>query len=195
MLCLDRNALKIAGAVESFVPGCPQEEADRAEMLTCLARFDNLRTRENPLCHFTASAWIVNPARDRVLMIYHNIYRSWAWVGGHGDGAEDLLAVAVRETREETGVTAVRPLRASPLSLEILPVDPHVKRGAFVCAHLHLNLTYLLEADETELLRIKPDENSGVAWMSPAEAVSRSTEPAMQTVYKKLNSRAFPPVL
>ena len=191
MPCLDPGAEKIARAIEAYVPACEQEAADRALLLSCLARFDNLRTRENPLCHFTASAWILNPAKSRVLMIYHNIYRSWAWVGGHADGAEDLLAVALKEAREETGVTAIRPLGDSPLSLEILPVDPHVKRGAFVCGHLHLNLTYLLEADEGNVLHIKPDENSGVAWMPPDEAVSRSTEPCMQRVYEKLNRRAF----
>lgn len=191
MICLDRGAEEIARAIEAYVPACEQETADRALLLDCLARFDNLRTRENPLCHFTASGWIVNPAKDRVLMVYHNIYRSWSWVGGHADGASDLLGVAQKEAREETGVESVRPLRSAPLSLEILPVDPHVKRGTFVCAHLHLNVTYLLEADDREATRSKPDENSGVLWMTPAQAVARSTEPCMRTVYEKLNARAF----
>ena len=39
---------------------------------------------------FTASAWVVNPARNKVLMIYHNIYNSWSWTGGHADGETDL---------------------------------------------------------------------------------------------------------
>ena len=29
----------------------------------------------------TASAWVVNPGRTKVLMVYHNIYKSWSWLG------------------------------------------------------------------------------------------------------------------
>lgn len=52
----------------------------------------------------TASAWVVNKDRSKVLMIYHNIYNSWSWLGGHADGETDLLAVAIREVREEAGI-------------------------------------------------------------------------------------------
>ena len=80
-------------------------------------------------------------------MIFHNLYRSWAWTGGHADGECDLRAVAVREAEEETGVLA-RPASDRPLSLE-RPVRgrPRHKRGAYVSAHIHLNVSYLLIAD------------------------------------------------
>ena len=57
------------------------------------------------MAHMTASSWIVNEDYTKVLMIYHNIYNSWAWTGGHADGDEDLLHVAVKEAREETGLS------------------------------------------------------------------------------------------
>ncbi|MEG1525437.1 MAG: NUDIX hydrolase [Clostridia bacterium] len=183
------TAAPLQAQINAFIPSCPQEEFDRRLLLTYLRQFDNLLTRENALCHFTGSAWIINATHTRVLMIYHNIYQSWSWVGGHADGEADLLAVAMREAQEETGVTRITPLRSEPLSLEILPVDSHIKRGAFVSAHLHLNLTYLLQADDAEATKVKPDENSGVLWMTPSEAVSRSTEPCMQVIYQKLNGK------
>ena len=75
-------------------------------------------------------------------------------------------------------------------SLEILTVDGHVKKGAYVPSHLHLNVTYLLEAEEGEGLHIKEDENSGVAWFLPGDAVLASTEPWMrERVYRKLNEK------
>ncbi len=169
-----------------FHPDTDQEAADRRLMLQYLDTFDNLLTRENPMAHFTASAWAVNHSRDKILMVYHNIYRSWSWTGGHADGEADLLAVALRELREETGLTSLRPVLRRPLSLEILGGPAHRKRGSHVSAHLHLNLTYLIEADEAEPLRVKPDENSGVAWFPAEEAAARSTEPEMQVVYRKL---------
>ena len=136
---------KLRRQLEAYVPCNEQEARDRAHMLLAIDALHAPLTRENPFAHFTASCWIVNPARDRVLMAWHNIYRTWAWTGGHADGEADLLSVALREAREETGVDAIRPLRGDIYSLEILPVNSHVKRGAFVSAHLHLNATYLLE--------------------------------------------------
>lgn len=54
--------------------------------------------------HFSASVWTVNKERTKTLMVYHNIYNSWSWIGGHADGEEDLCAVAMRELTEETGL-------------------------------------------------------------------------------------------
>ena len=53
-------------------------------------------TGGNCLAHMTASAWVVNPGRTKVLMVYHNIYKSWSWLGGHANNEQDLLQVAVR---------------------------------------------------------------------------------------------------
>lgn len=138
----------------------------------------------------TASAWVVNPDRSRVLMVYHNIYDSWSWLGGHADGETDLLAVAIREVQEESGIHQVRPVSEELFSVEVLTVDGHVKKGAYVSSHLHLNVTYLLEASETEHLTSKPDENSGVDWFTPEEAVRASSEPWFQEhIYRKLNEK------
>ena len=173
-------------AVLEYRPTCEQERVDREMMLAVCGREDIL-LRSNLFMHFTASGWITCPARDRVLLCWHNIYKSWSWTGGHADGEGDLLAVALREAREETGLTGIRPVREAPVSLEIIGVQPHFKRGSFVPAHLHLNLTYLLEADPAAKLRVKPDENSGLKWMAPDEAVRASSEECMRVVYEKLN--------
>ena len=176
---------------DEIVAYCPynaQEAADRALLLRYLEEYGNLFTRENPLCHMTASGWITNASRTRVLMAYHNIYQSWSWTGGHADGDSDLLAVACREACEETGLCAVTPTPGI-FSLEILTVNGHIKRGAYVSSHLHLNLTYLLTADDSLPLHNKADENSAVSWMTPAEAVERCTEPEMRVVYRKLNEK------
>ena len=146
--------------------------------------------RTNLLAHMTASAWVVNPQRSKVLMVYHRLYDSWSWAGGHADGEEDLLAVALREVREETGVQRLRPVTEEIYSLEVLTVDGHEKHGRYVPSHLHLNVTYLLEAEEDQPLRVCEAENSGVAWFSLADALSASTEPwFVERIYKKLNEK------
>ena len=176
--------------LEQYRPWNEQEERDRTELLRRLRSGEDLYTRDNSAGHLTASAWVVSPDRRQVLMAYHNIYDSWSWLGGHADGDHDLLAVALREVREESGLTAVRPVSRSIYSVEILTVDGHEKRGAYVSSHLHLNVTYLLEADPAAPVRCKPDENSRVGWFGLEEAVAASTEPWFrERIYKKLNEK------
>ena len=176
--------------IARYEPFNEQEMRDKAVILRFLEENDNAFLRENLIAHMTASAWVVNPKRDKVLMVYHRIYDSWSWTGGHADGEEDLLAVALREVTEETGVTHVRPVSKDIFSLETLTVDGHEKRGEYVPSHLHLNLTYLLEADDTEVLRVCEDENKGVDWFGLDEALRASTEPwFVKRIYGKLNEK------
>ena len=108
-------------------------------------------------------------------------------MGGHADGERDLMQVALRETREESGLENLRLGDPHIFSLETLTVDGHVKRGVYVSSHLHLNVTYLLEADPRDPIRVKPDENSAVAWFPVTEVASRVSEPWMQErIYNKL---------
>lgn len=181
--------MELRRQIEKYIPWNEQEAADRDEILRALTQ-ENIFTRENKAAHMTASAWVVNRSRDKALMAYHNIYHSWSWLGGHADGEKDLLALAVREVREESGIRYVKPLSEDIFSMEILTVDGHEKKGVYVPSHLHLNVTYLLEADEKETLFMKPDENSGVAWFSLYGAVEASTEPWFrERIYTKLNKK------
>ncbi|MBQ6503535.1 MAG: NUDIX hydrolase [Flexilinea sp.] len=185
-----RDRVYLLETLRSYQPWNEQEAADRDEILRQIEHCPDIFTRENRNAHMTASSWIVDPSRTKVLMVYHNIYDSWSWVGGHADGETDLLTVALREAREETGISHVRPLSTEIYSLEILTVDGHEKRGKYVSSHLHLNLTYMLEADDSDPLAGKEDENSAVAWFGLDDAVRASTEPWFQKrIYPKLNAK------
>ena len=182
--------MEIYEQIKAYRPWNEQERQDQVLILDFLRKNPDAFYRTNLLAHMTASAWVVNPQRSKVLMVYHRLYDSWSWAGGHADGEEDLLAVALREVREETGVQRLRPVTEDIYSLEILTVDGHEKRGQYVPSHLHLNLTYLLEAEEEQPLRICEAENSGVAWFPLADALAASTEPwFIERIYKKLNEK------
>ena len=87
-------------------------------------------------------------------------------------------------------MTDIKAVDENIFSIEILTVDGHEKRGVYVPSHLHLNVTYLLEADEAEVLRVKPDENSGMKWFSLEGAIEACSEPWMiERVYNKLNEK------
>lgn len=182
--------MEIYEQIKAYRPWNEQERQDQAVILAFLDKNPDAFYRTNLLAHMTASAWVVNPQRSKVLMVYHRLYDSWSWAGGHADGEEDLLAVALREVREETGVQRLRPVTEEIYSLEVLTVDGHEKHGRYVPSHLHLNVTYLLEAEEDQPLRVCEAENSGVAWFSLADALSASTEPwFVERIYKKLNEK------
>ncbi len=180
----------LAEKIEVFKPYNEQEEKDKVEILKMLKNVPNIFSRENKQLHMTASAWVVNKEYTKVLMIYHNIYQSWSWLGGHADGEMDLLNTAIREVKEESGLTKIVPVSEDIYSLEILTVDGHEKRNEYVSSHLHINITFLLRADDMERTTIKPDENSGVAWFELDEAIEASTEEWFQKrIYKKLNEK------
>ena len=175
--------------IERYVPIGAAEEKEKAQMLAYLEQFPDILTRENTLCHFTASSWIVNKERTKVLMIYHNIYDSWAWTGGHADGDANLCAVAIKEAKEETGLANVTPVKEGIYALQILTVESHYKRGEYVAPHLHLDCCFLLEADEAEMLTVCEAENSGVAWFPLEDATKVTKEEKMRPIYQKLNDR------
>ena len=175
--------------LKTFTPKNDEEAADYALLLKAAHR-EEAYNRAWP-AHFTASAWVVNPLRTKTLMIYHNIYQSWSWIGGHADGIHDLSLVAAKELEEETCLSSAKMAHSGLLSCETLTVDGHWKRGAYVPSHLHLNATYLFEANEKDTLRIAPEENSGVRWLTLDEALTASTEPWMvEHVYRKLIERS-----
>ena len=120
-------------------------------------------------------------------MIFHKIYNSWAWTGGHCDGDEDFLHVALKEAVEETGIKHIKPISDDIVSLDVLTVDGHIKRGKYVASHLHLNVTYFLEGDEEDELILNEDETKGVKWIPINEIHKYSSEAFMIGVYEKLN--------
>ena len=176
--------------IENYIPYNEQEEKDKETILEYMNTFEDVLTRDNEFAHFTASSWAVNKERTKVLMIYHNIYKSWAWTGGHADGESDLLNVAIRELKEETGIKNVKVLDENIFSLEIICVNGHLKRGKYVSSHVHLNTTYLLEVDESETLKIKEDENSGVKWVNIEDVQKVSDEQWIRdNIYMKVNEK------
>ena len=206
----ERQALR--DAIVAFEPFNEQEAADKHVILRALDTDPDCFDR-SAQAHMACSIWVVDPSFTQTLLVYHNIYDSWSWIGGHADGECDLAAVALRELQEETGVAharlvageahgagdasaaseptvgGVRPLcgPGGIYSLEVLTVDGHEKRGAYVSSHLHLNVTYLAIADPAEPIRIKPDENSDVRWVPLEDAIRLSTEPWIRDrIYRKL---------
>ena len=177
---------KLYRRLESYIPNNRQEAADRASMLAFMERNPDCLLRSNTAAHFAATAWVVNRQRTKVLMVYHNIYNSWAWSGGHADGESDLMAVARKEIAEETGLQEITPLLDGIFAINVLTVERHIKKGQHISSHLHMDVEYLFEADDSLPLKVKEDENSAVGWIEISRINEFVTEEKMKPVYALL---------
>ncbi len=175
----------------NYIPKCDQEEKDKEMILDlCKVYGDKLLDRNTLFAHLSASGFVLNKDFTKVLMVFHNIFKSWSWTGGHADNERNLFCVAKREVEEETGVKNLIPVSENIISLEVLPVYSHYKNGKYVSNHLHLNLTYVFIASEDEELQIKEDENSGVKWINVGELKDNVKEKLMLPVYEKIIRQA-----
>ena len=174
--------------LDKYIPKCEQEELDLKIMKDFINEYGDFSLdRKNMIAHFSASAWVVNKKMDKVLLNYHNIYKNWGWLGGHADKDPNLFKVCLKEVKEESGLTDIYAYSSDIISVEILPVYPHIKNNKYVNAHLHLNVTYLIIANEDDKLTIKPDENSGLKWVDIDEFKNVVKEENMLPIYAKLN--------
>lgn len=177
--------LSLREQIEKYVPFDEVEEKNKEYLLKWIDSFDDVLTRRNEFGHFASSAFVVNKERTKMLVVYHNIYDAWIFPGGHADGEEDLLSVAIREVEEETNLKT-KVLDKSIFAISASPIVGHVKRGKYVPAHTHLDVVYLLEADENEELAFRTDESKGVKWITFEEAVGEDIVDFIRPVHRRM---------
>ena len=182
--------MNIKEKIENYIPFNEQEERDKEQFLKFIDTFDDVLTRDNTFGHFSASAFVVNKERTKMVVVYHIINEGWIYPGGHADGEEDFLSVAVREVEEETGLKATV-IDSNIFSIQSTPVKGHIKHDKYVSAHLHLDVLYIMEADDKIPLVYREDESKGVKWIPFDEATDETMcdfiRPIHEKLIKKLN--------
>ncbi|WP_018953571.1 NUDIX hydrolase [Thioalkalivibrio sulfidiphilus] len=119
--------------------------------------------------HVTGSTWVVNPGRDRVLLMHHRKLNQWFQPGGHADGDHDILQVALKEAHEETGL-GYEHLRL--MADDVFDVDIHITEPTTEDAsHEHIDIRFLVEIDDR--LPVPGNEESHQVIWVPLTAVSR----------------------
>lgn len=134
--------------------------------------------------HVTGSAWVVNPERTHALLVHHRRLDSWLQPGGHCDGDPDVLATALREVLEETG------LAARPVAAAVFDVDAHwiPARGAEP-AHVHYDIRFLAEAPLSQAPVVSP-ESRDVRWVALSRIQNLETDQSvLRLVAKTLHAQ------
>lgn len=159
-------------------------EAHEAAMCADMIRFAETHAdcllRSCAPGHLTGSAWIVDGARKRTLLTHHRKLDKWLQLGGHADGDPDLLAVALREAREESGLTRLRPVMT-----EVFDVDRHwIPERKQEPGHYHYDLRFMIEADEAEPL-VVTSESKDLAWVDVSDVARLNPEESMLRMVRK----------
>lgn len=158
----------------------PHEAAMAAEIIRFAEAHPDCLQRTCAPGHLTGSAWVVSPDRRRTLLTHHHKLDKWLQLGGHADGEADLLAVALREAREESGLTRLRVMDTA-----IFDVDRHwIPPCKAEPGHYHHDVRFLIEADPGEPLVIS-NESKDLAWVDIDRVTALNPEESMARMVRK----------
>jgi len=109
--------------------------------------------------HFTGSAWVLNESFTKTLLVHHAKLNRWLQPGGHADGDEDILHVAKKELKEETGLVVTKPYSTTFFDLDIhkIPANRELPE------HNHFDIRYLFVANDNINLEVN-EESREVKW-------------------------------
>lgn len=160
-------------AIERYISRGGRSDAARR----CLALLDApgcFRRDHFQPGHFTASAWVVDPAEHSCVLVHHRKLDRWLQPGGHADGEADLPAVAAQELVEETGIEAV----AEP---GIFDIDIHlIPPWGAAPAHAHFDLRYRFVVPRDTALVLNAAESKAVAWVPLSELSAYEVDASVQ---------------
>jgi len=163
-----------------YIPADSHETAHFDSMQNFLNAYPDCFERPLQVGHFTGSAWIVNKERTEILLTLHRKLGIWIQPGGHADGMPDLFQVAKSEAQEETGLTSIFPVHH-----QIFDIDIHsVPAYGPVSRHLHYDVRFLFEADESEPLSITA-ESIDLAWIPLQEIAKLNPEQGIKRMILK----------
>ncbi len=174
--------------LEAYVPSGTTDAEARDRILRFVGAHDDCFERTLLEGHITGSAWIVNPSRTRCLLTHHRKLERWLQLGGHADGQTDALEFAMREAREESGLTSLHAVTSAIFDCDVHAIPARKTEPE----HFHYDVRFLFEADDTEPL-VLSEESKELAWVALEDVASlESDESVMRMVAKTAGVRRGP---
>ena len=151
----------------------PENSANAQRLLDFVLTTPDCFCRSHAEGHITGSAWLLNPTGDKALLTLHHKLRIWVQPGGHADGDADVLRVALKEAREESGIEGLVALNPEIFDVDIHTIPARPTTGE--PEHLHYDVRYLVQAPH-EHYTIS-DESDDLGWFS-RDQIDTLTPPA-----------------
>ena len=159
-------------SLQHFAKQHPEQDHTADQMLDFMRNHVDCFKRSCMPGHFTGSAWLINPAGDRVLLTLHHKLQRWMQTGGHADGNPDTLKVALREAEEESGIPNITPVNTEIFDIDIHLIPENTTKGE--PAHYHYDVRYLLQAPHENFCI--SSESDDLRWWSKDDFANRQAE-------------------
>lgn len=157
-----------------YQPVDREQRTCRDQIITFVERHARCFERSLTVGHVTGSAWLLNRDGSHVLLTHHRKLGKWLQLGGHADGETDILAVALREAREESGLASIEPVFDA-----VFDVDIHaIPANGPTPAHDHFDIRFLLRTTEGDEYRVS-DESHELAWVTPDNVPKLTGDPLL----------------
>lgn len=174
---MDRHSL--IGMLLSYKTEFAEEEKFILPFIELLNHNDCFQRTHLP-GHITGSAWIVNKEKTKTLLVHHAKLNKWVQPGGHADGEENILGVALREAEEETGLENLKP------SFEIFDIDIHsIPERKDFPQHFHYDIRFIVQGEDHEAIVVS-EESHDVRWINLDELEKFNGERSVLRMKEKL---------
>lgn len=170
----------ILALLEAYQPQCSEQSQLRERINYFVQNDPHCLARDNFYGHITASAWVIDPEGEKALLTLHRKIGLWLQLGGHTDGEADLMSVAMREVREESGLVNLKPVVSG-----IFDVDVHrIPAVGNDPSHYHFDIRFFLQMEEDQTLIIS-EESIDLAWFSAEEILGLNTDASVLRLCQK----------
>jgi 8-oxo-dGTP pyrophosphatase MutT (NUDIX family) len=156
------------------------EAVAKAEMLKFIRANENCFDREFKIGHITGSSWLINKQGDKALLMHHAKLDKWLQLGGHADGESDILAVAIKEASEESGIKAIEPKSSDIFDIDIHKIPANKKDKE----HFHYDVRFLLQVTSEENIEVN-EESKELRWISKDKKELPTNEMSVVRMFQK----------
>ena len=166
--------------LHNYHPTAPEEISYKCDILTFIAAHPDCFERTLAIGHITASALLLNKDGSKVLMMHHAKLDKWVQLGGHCDGNPDVLAVAIKEAQEESGIMGIEPVDGTIFDIDIhlIPERNHEK------AHNHYDIRFILQVVSDEDF-LQNSESKALRWIPKDLAALPADQLSVVRMFKK----------
>jgi 8-oxo-dGTP pyrophosphatase MutT (NUDIX family) len=171
---------KLSSLLHNYLPTASAELQFKADMLAFIQQYPNCFERTLEIGHITASAWILNKDKSAALLMHHAKLNRWFQLGGHCDGDADVLAVAIKEAQEESGIMGI-----VAVSSEIFDIDIHlIPANSREKEHYHYDVRFLLQVVSDEEV-VQNSESKELRWITADLAQLPTNSPSVVRMFEK----------